>query len=112
MINTISQNTNEANFEQAYVSGCLEEGGSHVSVIIERANLDAGQQTTYDDFIALGQDKSYFNIDNTTCLLSIDRMTSVAISTDTEALDHAAMSGADQSKVDAFCSLIETLTTM
>jgi len=113
MINGISNTTTEPNFEQTYVSGCLEEGGSHISLILLRADLDAGQQTIYDEFLALGLDNTYFNVDNTECMLAFDRFTSSAITIDEETIiDYDTADPADKTKVDDFVTLVGTLTTV
>lgn len=109
MINGISLNTNEVGFEQIYVTGLLEGGQENVESLIVRDNLNAGQQTVYDDFVALIEDKMSLTIDNTLCAMSIDRITSVAITEDAVDLDYATL-GANQAKVDAFCQLVADLT--
>jgi hypothetical protein len=98
-----------AGFEQIYALGCLVVDTDQIELLMTRADLDAGQQTTYDNFIGLGNDKNWFNIDNTTCMLSFDRLTSTATVEDTEDLDYDAMSAPDKAKVDAFVQLITDL---
>jgi len=112
MINGISNTTSEPNFEQTYISGCLEEGGSHISLILLRADLDAGQQTIYDEFLALGQDNSYFNVDNTVCMLAFDRFTSSAITEGEVVIDYDTADPADKTKVDSFVSMVGDLATI
>ena len=109
MIYGVAQYTNEAGFEQLLVVGCPDGSSDGNDLRIERANLDAGQQTTYDDFIGLAQGKAYMTVANTTCKLSYDRITSAAVSEDTEDLDYATMSTPDKAKLNAFIQLVKDL---
>jgi len=111
MINGISITTNEAGYEQVSINGTLSGGGPYVNVLAIRADLDAGQQTTYDDFLGLLQDKAYSTITNTVPMCSFDRITSVVVTEDAIDLDYNTMSAGDKTKVDAFVTLIDVLTT-
>jgi len=110
MINGISITTNEPSFEQIYASGCFDEETNHINALMVRADLDAGQQAIYDNFIGLAAGNVYFNIDNTTCLLALDRFTSEATVEGTIELDYATMSAPDKLKVDEFVNMAHALT--
>lgn len=107
MFTIISQNTTEANVEHMVIDLCNDPQhiDSSFSVII-RADLDAGQQATYDDFITLLGTNTFFEILNGPCRFAADRASSSPVTESTEgSLDYATASAADKAKIDAIVQL-------
>jgi hypothetical protein len=76
-----------------------------LSCHIIKADLTPAEQTTYADAVALFAADTYTNITNTTAELSISRITSDAITVETEDVDFLTLSEADKAKLDALLAL-------
>jgi hypothetical protein len=100
--------SDEANIEMVSVA-CEETAGAAPCFIshIERADLDAAQQQTYDNFMGLLGGTWEEEITNCTPMLAIDRATSSALVEGKTTQDYSVDFDATQKGyVDAFLQLV------
>jgi citrate lyase gamma subunit len=108
MVTATSVTTDLPGIEHIAIAGTDDNGNIFTSLLM-RENLDASDQTIYDNAIALFGDNYNLTIDNTLSELSIDRMTSTVIDLGTsEVVDYSALSEADKDKLRDFLTLAIT----
>jgi hypothetical protein len=108
MIKVFNLPSEEVNIEMITVA-CEETMGTPPCFIvhIDRADLDAGQQATYDNFIGLFGGTYEDEISNTVQMMSIDRATSSALVEGKTDKDYSVdFDATQQGYVDAFLQLI------
>lgn len=106
MVNIISTQTDKANTEQMLLMGHHDDiTTAFINKLVKKENLDVAGKALYDEVVAIGGEKSFVTLSNTKSRLSVDRITSNAISLDKNEMDFDSLTEVEKDSFRNFLAL-------